>query len=238
MNAIESNIAAFIDMDYTLYKKYLWQALFAHHKQNHFKRRSVYLFVAYHFPLWMLVKARLLSRKFFYRHNATNLAWLLRGVSIDRAETIWDWIIENEIMPHLRPEMVTAFENHKNLGHRLFLISGSFTPLLDKLAIHLGIEGAIATPLDARDGRYTGRIVHPLNVGKGKVKRLKRFLDEAGREIDLAASYFYTDSFVDAPVMEMFGHPIAVYPDPELASLATTHGWQVIGDDHFTESTS
>ena len=38
--------------------------------------------------------------------------------------------------------------------------------------------------------------------------------------------------------MEMFGHPIAVYPDPELASLATAHGWPVIGDDQFTESAS
>ena len=26
MNASETNIAAFIDMDFTLYKKYLWQA--------------------------------------------------------------------------------------------------------------------------------------------------------------------------------------------------------------------
>lgn len=190
MNANNSNIAAFIDMDYTLYKKYLWQALFAHHRHKRFKRSALYGFTAYHYPLWILTKVHLLSRDFFYHHNAANLAWLVGCVPVELAETIWDWIIENEIMPHLRPEMVTAIEDHKNLVHRLILISGSFTPLLDKLAIHLGIEGAIATPLEAKDGHYTGRIVPPLNVGKGKVERLKQFLDEAGREIDLTGSIF------------------------------------------------
>ena len=49
--------------------------------------------------------------------------------------------------------------------------------------------------------------------------------------IDLeTVSYFYTDSVVDAPALEMFGHPVAVYPDSELASLAAARGWPVIGD--------
>jgi phosphoserine phosphatase len=30
----------------------------------------------------------------------------------------------------------------------------------------------------------------------------------------------------------MFGHPVAVYPDSELASLAATRGWSVIGDSY------
>jgi hypothetical protein len=29
-----------------------------------------------------------------------------------------------------------------------------------------------------------------------------------------------------------FGHPVAVYPDPELTSLATARGWPVIGGNH------
>jgi HAD superfamily hydrolase (TIGR01490 family) len=228
MVAQNSDIAAFIDMDFTLYKKFLYQALFAHHKRNSFNRRSVYFFMAYHFPLWMLVKARLLSRDFFYRHNATNLAWLVKGVSLERADRIWDWVLENEIIPHLRPEMMAVIEDHKRQGHRIILNSGSFTPILDKVVAYLDVELAIATPLVVKNGRYTGKIVPPINVGEGKVERLKKFLESEGSRIDLGKSYFYTDSVVDASVMALFGNPIAVYPDSQLEELAIERGWKVI----------
>lgn len=161
--------------------------------------------------------------------NGTNLAWLLRGVSIERAEEIWDWVIKNQIIPHLRPEMLAAMENHQNLEHRIFLISGSLT-LLDQLTFNLGVDGSIATPLATENGHYTGKIIPPLNIGQGKVKRLKQFLDGTGNNFGLTKSFFYTESYVDAPVMELFGLPLAVYPNSQLAKLATTHSWPMIED--------
>lgn len=228
----KNNVAAFVDLDGTLCDVFLWQALFRHHRQLRFKRATMVAFIAFHTPLWLLYEAHLLSQSFFYRLHATNLAWLVSGVSVDRAERIWEWVLENEITPHLRPEMLAAIEDHQSQGHRVILISGSFAPLLDKLANRLGVERAIATPLAIKNGRYTGRIVPPLGVGHGKVERLERFLEGPGKEIDLAASCFYTDSIVDAPVLGMIGHPVVVYPDPELASLAVARGWPVIGDGH------
>jgi HAD superfamily hydrolase (TIGR01490 family) len=137
---------------------------------------------------------------------------------------------KNQIIPHLRPEVLTVSKDHRRQAHRLILISGSFTPPLDELALNLGIEGAIATPLEVKNGRYTGKIIPPLNIGRGKVNRLKQYLDREGQEIDLRKSFFYTDSIVDLPIMEMFGHPIAVHPDPKLAKLATVQDWFCIGD--------
>ncbi len=225
----KNDIAAFVDLDGTLCEIYLWQALFRHHRQLRFKRAALYAFIAFHTPLWLLYKARLLSRAFFYQTHAANLAWLVGGVTVERARDIWEWVLENETLPHLRPEMRSAIEEHKSQGHRVILLSGSFTPLLDALVARLGVERAIATPLAVKNGRYTGRIVPPLNMGRGKVERLERFLDGAGRGIDLSTSFFYTDSIVDAPVLEMFGHPVAVHPDPELANLAAARGWSVLG---------
>lgn len=103
-------------------------------------------------------------------------------------------------------------------------------PILDKLVTVMGLDGAIATPLEVKNGRYTGRIVPPLNVGHGKAERLGQFLEDYDEEINLSASYFYTDSIVDVPVMELFGHPIAVYPDKQLATQAKRRGWPTIGD--------
>jgi len=226
---LNKDTAVFIDLDGTLCDQYLWQALFAHHRKNHFNRGIMYAFIAFHTPIWLLYETRLLSQDFFYRLHGTNLAWLIRGVSIERSQEIWDWVIENQIIPHLRPEMLTVIKNHQSQAHRVILNSGSFAPLLDELTLRLEVEGAIATPLAVKDGYYTGKIVPPLNIGQGKVERLKQFLDGSGKEIDLTKSFFYTDSIVDAPVMEMFGHPVAVYPDSKLTRLAAVRGWPVIG---------
>jgi len=231
MKGNESKITAFIDLDGTLCDIFLWQALFAHHRRNRFKRLAMFRFIAFHYPLWLLAKAGLLSKKILYKINATNLAWLVGGVSLERGEEVWDWVIENEIIPHMRPEMLAAIDDHKSRGHRIILISGSFAPVLDKLVSRLGVERAIATPLEVVNRRYTGKIIPPLNVGEGKVKRLEEFLKGKGKDIDLAVSYFYTDSIVDAPVLEIFGHPVAVYPDAELTSLAAIRGWPVIGGE-------
>ena len=49
----------------------------------------------------------------------------------------------------------------------------------------------------------------------------------ATRGIDLAASYAYSDSATDIPMLEAVGHPVAVNPDRELARVAAEREWEV-----------
>ena len=41
--------------------------------------------------------------------------------------------------------------------------------------------------------------------------------------IDLDASYFYTDSYSDLPMLERVGHPRVINPDPRLKHYASSH---------------
>jgi len=232
MNTKNIDVAAFIDLDFTLYSKFLYQGMFAHHRQTKFKRHTLLLFMAYHFPIWQLSKIGMISKEFLYNEHASNLAWLVKGVSVERADLIWTWVLENEIIPHLRPEMISVIKEHQIQGHRIILSSGSFTPMLDKVVDYLGIEAAISTPLEVKKGKYTGKIISPLNIGDGKVIRLNQFMAGPGKEIDLKKSYFYTDSIMDLPMMKLFGYPVAVYPDQDLAETARVQGWQIIGLEH------
>jgi hypothetical protein len=50
----------------------------------------------------------------------------------------------------------------------------------------------------------------------------------AAHEIDLEASYAYSDSLSDLPMLRAVGNPVAVNPDPPLAALAKEEGWQVL----------
>jgi len=49
----------------------------------------------------------------------------------------------------------------------------------------------------------------------------------AAREgVDLAQSYFYSDSYNDLPMLERVGTAIAVNPDARLLRHARKNGWQ------------
>ena len=52
--------------------------------------------------------------------------------------------------------------------------------------------------------------------------------DAARRDgIDLSASYAYSDSATDLPMLEAVGHPVVVNPDRELLQAARARNWEV-----------
>ena len=46
--------------------------------------------------------------------------------------------------------------------------------------------------------------------------------------MDLARSYFYTDSITDLPLLERIGEPRVVNPDPRLGRVAARRGWPIV----------
>ena len=49
----------------------------------------------------------------------------------------------------------------------------------------------------------------------------------AEQDIDLAKSWFYTDSVTDLPLLERVGHPVVTNPDPLLYRRAVQRRWPV-----------
>jgi phosphoserine phosphatase len=89
----------------------------------------------------------------------------------------------------------------------------------------LGFDGGIGTRYEVGpDGAFTGRFDGPFVYGEGKVEAMRAFAAE--HEIDLGASYAYSDSLSDLPMLEAVGHPVVVNPDPALAEIAKREGWQ------------
>ena len=85
------------------------------------------------------------------------------------------------------------------------------------------MEGGIGTRYEVdADGNFTGRFEGPFVYGPGKVEAMQAFADR--HEIDLGASYAYSDSLSDLPMLRAVGNPVAVNPDPPLAELARRGG--------------
>jgi hypothetical protein len=55
---------------------------------------------------------------------------------------------------------------------------------------------------------------------------MERLAAEHG--VDLAASWAYSDSASDLPMLRAVGNPVAVNPDEELARIARGEGWRVM----------
>jgi HAD superfamily hydrolase (TIGR01490 family) len=229
MNSSMNRVAAFFDLDGTIYNGILYQGVFRHHREHGIKAGTMLAFMLIHLPLWLLSRIRLFPLELLYRMHGANLAWLFGGISVAEAEAIWEWVIETTILPNLRPEMVKAVAEHRENGHRLILLSGSFQPLLDKIVDRLDFNDAVATPLRIRKGRYTGWIERPVSIGRGKLTRMKDYLRDEASGIDLAQSYYYADSIADVACLEIVGNPVAVYPEESLATIAKERGWAVIG---------
>jgi len=107
----------------------------------------------------------------------------------------------------------------------VFIVSASPEEIVQPLAEYLGVDEAIATRAQVDDeGRYTGEMAF-YAYGPFKAEAMRERAEAEG--IDLAASYAYSDSYTDAPMLEVVGHPVAVNPDRVLLKLAREREWEV-----------
>jgi putative phosphoserine phosphatase/1-acylglycerol-3-phosphate O-acyltransferase len=84
----------------------------------------------------------------------------------------------------------------------------------------------LCTRYEVKDGRFTGDFIEPLCYGEGKVIHAERFARE--HNIDVDASYFYTDSCTDLPMLERVSYPRVVNPDVRLRWVAKRKGWPIL----------
>lgn len=123
------------------------------------------------------------------------------------------------------PEGARLVREHQARGHVVAIVSGATRFVVQPLARRLGVRHFLYTRLEVEDGHFTGRVVDPVCFGDGKIYWLQQFIEE--QRIELARSFFYTDSVTDLPLLELVGHPVAVNPDPLLYRAAVKRRWPV-----------
>ncbi|MGH2981574.1 MAG: HAD family hydrolase [Solirubrobacterales bacterium] len=131
------------------------------------------------------------------------------------------------ILPRIYPQMLDELYAHQDAGRATFIVSAAGDDLVSALARVLGADDGIGTRYEVDpEGRFTGRLDGPFVYGEGKVDAMRRFAE--AHAIDLEASYAYSDSASDLPMLRAVGQPVAVNPDPELAAVAAEEGWDVM----------
>ena len=221
---------AIFDLDGTLYTGHITQGIARHHRVHKVKRLQYYAFFVTHIAAWPLKLLGLVPEATMRRLWISHVGWTIRGWTPEQAAPAFAWIAEQYVLPLLRPDVMERLRDHQAQGHRVIIVSGTMAPLLAEIGRQLGVEETVGTSLVLRSGRYTGACELPVCQGAGKVTRLEEHLRRADESAwDL--TYAYADSVTDLALLEWASHPVAVYPDPKLATHARDQGWEILGHE-------
>src|SRR5918999_2206497 len=135
------------------------------------------------------------------------------------------------ILPLLYDEVLAEAYAHQDAGRRAYIVTAASQELAESLARVLVFDGGIGMRSEIRDGRYTGRPDGPFTYREGKAEAIRQIAEREG--IDLGASYAYSDSESDLPMLRTVGHPVAVNPDRELERVAREEGWRIMRFEHL-----
>jgi len=145
-------------------------------------------------------------------------------VEADFAEECRHWY-RAMVREHLTDLARAEVQRRRAEGMVPVVLTGSSPYAARPLAEELGIPHVISNELGVAGGRFTGQVVRPLCIGRGKLERAERWAAEHGADLDRSA--FYTDSLSDLPMLERVGEPRVVNPDPRLSRLARRRGWPI-----------
>ncbi len=160
-----------------------------------------------------------------------HLSSLVKGWDVDTVRRIVDQTLHEYIDPVVYREATALIADHHDQGHDVVIVSASGAELVEPIAAALGADHTIASRMEIVEGRYTGRIDF-YAFGANKAVAIRELA--ADRGYDLSASYSYSDSITDAPMLDAVGHAYAVNPDRAMRRLAAERGWDRLAFRHPT----
>jgi HAD superfamily hydrolase (TIGR01490 family) len=159
------------------------------------------------------------------------IAASLEGVRVVDLERLGADVLAG-ILPRVYPQMLAVAHEHQDAGRRAYIVTAASQELADILAHVMAFDGAIGSGIsEVVDGVYSGRPTGLFVYRTGKAQAIAKLAREQG--IDLGASYAYSDSESDLPMLRAVGHPVAVNPDGKLAAIARAEGWAVLRFDRL-----
>jgi HAD superfamily hydrolase (TIGR01490 family) len=189
-------------------------------------------------------KAGLMTRRRILADAWANLAFRLRGSTDASTDALRERVGEAlkgvrqrdvlrlapdvlaRVLPRIYPKMVALAYEHQDAGRPVYICTAASSEMAEALASVLQFDGGIGTRPEVVDGVYTGSVRGPFTYREGKAEAIRELAEREG--IDLSASYAYSDSESDLPMLRLVGHPVAVNPDSTLAQVARDEGWEVM----------
>ncbi len=208
---MEKNIAAFFDIDGTLYREALSVELFKKLSKNAIipeyrwleEIRPIYnnwVTRIGEYNAYMDVLSKVYTESIIGL-NKNVLSFLAKQVIEDHGERLFKYT-------------KSRIQFHREAGHKIIFISGTPSELAQYLAAKLDVTDYIASVYMTDDNNnYTGEIL-PMWKNENKKHALSSFVEKYN--VDLSESYAYGDTGADVDMLSSVGHPTAVNPTRDL----------------------
>lgn len=186
----------------------------------------------------------LLSRRAVARSAYAQLSYVIGSANAKQVERMrafltrqvagWDVALVRSLVaetlhelidPIIYAEAAALIESHRAAGRDVVVVSASGAEVVRPIGELLGAAHVVATEMVVAQGRYTGEI-ETYVYGEAKADAVRRLAEQQG--YDLAASYAYSDSVTDLPMLAAVGHPSVVNPDRALRKEAAARDWPVL----------
>lgn len=204
-------VAAFFDIDGTLYREGMITAIFKKLiKSDIISQELWYNELKEKYDRWdkrignyddYLVKMAELYIEAIKGLHQSQIEFIARKVIHQKGDRVYTFIRER-------------ISWHKEQGHRIITVSGSPFELVKEMSIKYGFDDYYGSiyEIDA-NARYTGK-VYPLWDSENKKKQIQSLVEKYN--IDLTRSFAYGDTAGDFQMLKSVGNPVAMNPTREL----------------------
>ena len=189
-------------------------------KHNQSKLRANW-YMASITPSYLLAKNGLIDwQRWGQKLMVDSLAYI-KDADEEKLRHASEWVVEHNFWKKRRDDVIARLIQHREAGGQVYIASSVVEPFIEPFARRIGAQVS-GTPVEIRDGRV--RMVGELVADE---KKLEQILGKLGVS---RVDYAYGDTVLDIPLLEHAEHPVAVYPDAKLKSVAVERGWEIIGD--------
>jgi putative phosphoserine phosphatase / 1-acylglycerol-3-phosphate O-acyltransferase len=153
-----------------------------------------------------------------------------RGHSRDAVREAAD-AVADRLVDMVQPFAAGVFREHRAAGRPIVLATTTPYDLVKPFADRLGLDDVIATRYGVgEDGdTYDGTLAGPFVWSAGKLAAVREW--STRHDVDLAASWAYSDSVYDTPLLAAVGNPVVVNPDPRMVFVAAARRWPTLNLD-------
>lgn len=146
---------------------------------------------------------------------------MVRNATPEKMKLVGEWAVEHDLWKKRREDVIARLTNHKSQGAHVYIASSVVEPLIEPFAQRIGAQ-TIGTPVEYKNGRV--KLAGELAASEKKIEQVLNRLGVS--RVDFA----YGDTIMDLPLLEHADHPVAVYPDGKLKSVALARNWEIMGD--------
>ena len=162
------------------------------------------------------------------------LHFALAPLALYTPEELHTWrknFTEHWLKPLIYKQAAALVQSYKDRGYTTMIITATNAFITQPVTELLRVDHLLATRVEMKNNRYTGRYLGTPTFQHGKVTNLEQWLQQHA-DHTMEQTLFFSDSHNDLPLMRRVAKAVAVHPDPQLQQYAQQSRWPII---YFSE---